>query len=103
MNRREFVLHHLGRLGRSSLSPKARVTIDATRCLAHNNMLCSRCQEACPKRDVAFRLEAWHRPLITAGCTACGLCVPACPLRPSAVTVPRITSHWEYTPCQSPE
>jgi len=100
MNRREFVLEHIRWLGRSSLSPKARVAIDATRCLARKDVLCSRCQEACPDCDVAFRLEAGHRPHITAGCTACGLCIVACPLLPSAVTVPGITSDMEHTQCQ---
>ncbi len=56
---------------------KALFTINTTKCLAWNDVICSSCKDACI--DDAIEFFGLFRPLINEKCTSCGFCVSPCP------------------------
>ena len=57
-------------------------------CVAHHGEECRACWEACPYPDEAIVFDDAGRPSVdTAVCVGCGLCVPACPIDPKAVSI----------------
>ena len=52
-------------------------------CLARAGVLCQACGDACPERAIRFALRRGGPPLPDVDqdrCTACGACVPVCPV-----------------------
>ncbi len=52
-------------------------SINTTKCLAWNGVICSTCKDAC--YDNAIEFFGLFKPLINEKCTSCGFCVSPCP------------------------
>ncbi len=62
--------------------------IDQETCWAYQGVICRTCYHACPWPDDAIRLnERLQVEIDRAACIGCGLCIRACPVEPSAITV----------------
>jgi ferredoxin-type protein NapF len=58
-------------------------------CLAHANVVCQACGDACPERAIRFARRRGGPPVPSLDedrCTACGACAPVCPAR--AISLP---------------
>jgi ferredoxin-type protein NapF len=69
-------------------APAGRLTISDA-CLAYANVVCQACGDACPERAIRFALRRGGPPPPSVDedrCTACGACVPTCPV--GAISLP---------------
>lgn len=53
--------------------------IEVTECTAFTGSGCKTCYDVCPIQDVAIEVIENLPHIISAGCTGCGICIPACP------------------------
>lgn len=53
------------------------LSIDTSKCLAWNGVICSTCKDNCDENAIEF--FGLFRPLINDKCTSCGFCVSPCP------------------------
>lgn len=70
-------------------APWALIAVIGDRCLAHQNIVCRSCKEACESDAIRFQLAPGTAgmPVIeTAACTGCGACVAPCPAQAIAIT-----------------
>ncbi len=54
-------------------------SINTTKCLAWNGVICSTCKDACYENAIEF--FGLFRPIINDKCTSCGFCVSPCPTK----------------------
>lgn len=62
-------------------------SINTTKCLAWNGVVCSSCKDGCYENAIEF--FGMFRPLINDKCTSCGFCVAPCPV--DALDMRRVT------------
>lgn len=75
---------------RVELVPTSRlgtVTVDVARCLPYRGPECGACAGLCPTEAPALTLRLGRPRIDAALCVGCGLCIPACPVRPSALAL----------------
>ena len=63
----------------------SKITIDTERCIAHRDVQCGVCAQACPLGTTALDLDYGGRPVVGAACTGCGVCISACVTLPSSI------------------
>lgn len=85
LSRRDLIA---GRIRPPSLSSVVRIS---ALCLSVKGITCRSCEDACDQRAIRFRPERGGRahPRVDAErCTACGDCLPVCPV--SALTLDEV-------------
>lgn len=53
-------------------------SINTTKCLAWNDVVCSSCKDGCWENAIEF--FGLFRPMVNDKCTSCGFCVAPCPV-----------------------
>ena len=67
--------------------PPPRVEVDPARCIAFRGPECGACGGWCPEAaPSALRLRLGRPVIDPDACAGCGLCIPACPMTPSALS-----------------
>lgn len=64
-----------------------RAVVDATRCFAHQGVLCRTCVDECPLEGEAIFQDGRLRPVVSDTCVGCGVCERVCPAPEAAIVV----------------